>query len=62
MNAGRLDAPYDKSYNLNDYDAILASAKPAGNVSVNGEVVGSAFTYQIEAAPPTTVCGMWPAP
>ena len=48
VNAGRLDAPYDKSYNLNDYDAILASAKPAGNVSVNGEVVGSAFTYQIE--------------
>ena len=48
MNAGRLDAPYDKSYNLNDYDAILASAKPAGNVSVNGEVVGSAFTYQID--------------
>ena len=48
VNAGRLDAPYDKSYNLNDYDAILASAKPAGNVSVNGEVVGSAFTYQID--------------
>ena len=36
VNAGRLDTPYDKSYNLNDYEAILASARPAGNVSVNG--------------------------
>ena len=39
VNAGRLDAPYDKSYNLNDYDAILASAKPAGNVVVDGTAV-----------------------
>ena len=29
VNAGRLDAPYAKSYNLNDYDAIIASALPA---------------------------------
>ena len=47
VNAGRLDTPYDKSYNLADYDAIIASAAPAGNVAVNGTVVGSAFTYQI---------------
>ena len=31
VNAGRLDTPYDKSYNLADYDAIIASAAPAGN-------------------------------
>ena len=48
VNAGRLDTPYDKSYNLADYDAIIASAAPAGNVAVNGTVVGSAFTYQID--------------
>ena len=47
VNAGRLDTPYDKSYNLADYDAIIASAAPAGNVAVNGTVVGSAFAYQI---------------
>ena len=28
VNAGRLETPYEKSYNLNDYDAIIASAKP----------------------------------
>ena len=48
VNAGRLDTPYDKSYNLADYDAIIASTAPAGNVAVNGTVVGSAFTYQID--------------
>ena len=48
VNAGRLDTPYDKSYNLADYDAIIASAAPAGTVAVNGTVVGSAFTYQID--------------
>ena len=48
VNAGQLDTPYDKSYNLADYDAIIASTAPAGNVAVNGTVVGSAFTYQID--------------
>ena len=48
VNAGRLDTPYDKSYTLADYDAIIASTAPAGNVAVNGTVVGSAFTYQID--------------
>ena len=28
VNDGRLEAPYAKSYNLNDYDAIIASALP----------------------------------
>ena len=39
VNAGRLDTPYDKSYNLADYDAIIASAAPAGNVAVNGAAI-----------------------
>ena len=48
VNDERLDTPYEKSYNLADYDAIIASTAPAGNVAVNGTVVGSAFTYQID--------------
>ena len=55
INDGLLDAPYAESYNLADYDALVAEAQAnaaaqANNVSVDGTAVGKAFTYTVEAA------------
>ena len=45
INLGLLEAPYDKSYNLSDYDALVAQAK-ANNVVVNGK---ASFADALEA-------------
>ena len=55
INDGLLDPPYAASYNLADYDALVAQAQAnaaaqANNVSVDGTAVGKAFTYTVEAA------------
>ncbi|MGN8967919.1 bifunctional metallophosphatase/5'-nucleotidase [Intestinimonas sp. HCP28S3_D6] len=55
INDGLLDTPYAASYNLADYDALVAQAQAnaaaqANNVSVDGTDVGKAFTYTVEAA------------
>ena len=55
INDGLLDTPYAASYNLADYDALVAQAQAnaaaqANNVSVDGTAVGKAFTYTVEAA------------
>ena len=55
INDGLLDAPYAESYNLADYDALVAEAQAnaaaqANNVSADGTAVGKAFTYTVEAA------------
>lgn len=53
INSGRLEAPYAKSYNLADYDALVAQAN-ANNVMVDGtytacdsaaDIVGKTGTY-----------------
>lgn len=58
INDGLLDTPYAASYNLADYDALVAQAQAnaaaqANNVSVDGTAVGKAFTYTVEAADST---------
>lgn len=50
INDGLLDPPYAASYNLADYDALVAEAQAnaaaqEGNLSVDGTVVGNAFVY-----------------
>ena len=55
INDGLLDPPYAESYNLADYDALVAEAQAnaaaqANNISVDGTAVGKAFTYTVEAA------------
>ena len=50
INDGLLDPPYAASYNLADYDALVAEAQAnaaaqKGNLSVDGTVVGNAFVY-----------------
>ena len=44
INAGKLDTPYDASYNLNDYDELIAQAKQADGTVVIGEQTGAAAT------------------
>ena len=50
INDGLLDPPYAASYNLADYDVLVAEAQAnaaaqEGNLSVDGTVVGNAFVY-----------------
>lgn len=43
INSGLLDAPYAKSYNLADYDALVAAAKAKTSVTVDGVPAAAAI-------------------